>query len=47
MGRKPLPVEERKEKITIALPKWLIDELKEMTNYNEFILKAVLKELKK
>ena len=37
MGRKPLPDDLRKEKITISLPKWMIDELRKKDNYNQFI----------
>lgn len=47
MGRKPLPEGEKKEKITINLPGWMIEKLREMDNYNEFIFKILLKFIKR
>lgn len=41
MGRKRIPDELRKEKITIALPKWMIDKLKQKDNYNKFIFEVL------
>lgn len=37
MGRKEVFPELKKEKITIALPKWMLNKLREKDNYNKFI----------
>lgn len=47
MGRKPLPEDERKDRITIALPRWMINKLREIDNYNEIIYKILLKYIKR
>ena len=37
MGRKEVSPELKKEKLTIALPKWMINQLRKKDNYNKFI----------
>lgn len=47
MGRRPLPPGEKKEKFTINLPGWMIEKLREMDNYNDFIFQILCKFIKK
>lgn len=41
MGRKRIPDDLRKEKLSIALPKWMIIKLREKDNYNQFIYEVL------
>jgi len=41
MGRKPLPEEQRKENLTIRIPKYLVDFYKSKHNYNQYVLKVL------
>lgn len=46
MGRKPLPLMDRKNQLTIRLPYWMILDLRKYENYNKIIeieLKKMLK----
>ena len=47
MGRNRIPPELRKEKLTIALPKWMIDELRKKKNYNSLIYDILTEYVKK
>lgn len=47
MGRKPIPLELKKEKLTISLPRWMIYELRKMDNYNKFIYDVLSVHVKK
>lgn len=41
MGRKPVPEKERKELLTIRLPRYLIEKLRDIENYNNLIEKLL------
>lgn len=47
MPRKRLPDDERKEIFSIRLQKWIIDRLRQETNYNSIIEKLLLNYFKK
>jgi hypothetical protein len=47
MGRKRLPLDLKKEKLSISLPKWMIDKLREKDNYNKFIYDILSVHVKK
>lgn len=42
MGRKRLPVSEKKETITFRFPNWLITEIKKVKGYNSLIEKILI-----
>jgi hypothetical protein len=46
MGRRPLPDRERREPVTIRLPKWMLEKLKKKGKISRIIEEMVKKSLK-
>lgn len=47
MGRKENLSDDKKEKITIYLPKWMINKLRKRKNYSNFIFEVLSVHIKK